>query len=195
MVIRLAGREAARRWPRRRASRAAWSPSAWCRCRGRATGSGRRRRLRQPDQSELAGRAAELIDRHTARSAPEVAEAMAVGCRRSSATDLAVSTVGYAGPRQAPGKPVGSGLRRPGLGRRHSGAKVQLGRHPARDSEPHRQVCAQHSAPASPRRGVRYSEPRGSGVQHHDPDSPDPRGSEYLTPRREASWPPPGPTP
>jgi len=34
------------------------------------------------------------------------------------------------------------------------------------------------------RRGVRYSEPRGSALRDHDPAHSDPRGSEYLTPRR-----------
>jgi nicotinamide-nucleotide amidase len=48
-----------------------------------------------------------LIETHGAVSA-EVAEAMAVGCRTRLRTDLAVSTVGVAGPKDAgPDKPVG----------------------------------------------------------------------------------------
>ncbi len=48
-----------------------------------------------------------LIDRHGAVSA-EVAEAMAVGCRTRLGSDLAVSTVGVAGPNDlGPDKPVG----------------------------------------------------------------------------------------
>jgi nicotinamide-nucleotide amidase len=48
-----------------------------------------------------------LLDRHGAVSA-EVAEAMAVGCRTRLRSDLAVSTVGVAGPTDAgPDKPVG----------------------------------------------------------------------------------------
>lgn len=56
---------------------------------------------------ELLGVPQELIDGHGAVSA-EVAEAMAVGCRTRLRTDLAVSTVGVAGPHDlAPDKPVG----------------------------------------------------------------------------------------
>ncbi len=49
---------------------------------------------------------AALIERHSAVSA-EVAESMAVGCRKKLGSDLAVSTVGYAGPTAAPDQPVG----------------------------------------------------------------------------------------
>jgi nicotinamide-nucleotide amidase len=49
----------------------------------------------------------QLIDEHGVISAP-VVEAMALGCRRRFGTDLAVSTVGLAGPGGAtPGKPIG----------------------------------------------------------------------------------------
>jgi len=49
----------------------------------------------------------ELIDRHGAVS-PEVAMAMAIGCRIRLGTELAVSTVGLAGPEDGgPDKPVG----------------------------------------------------------------------------------------
>ncbi len=48
-----------------------------------------------------------LLEAHGAVSA-EVAEAMAIGCRTRLRTDLAVSTVGVAGPTDAgPDKPVG----------------------------------------------------------------------------------------
>ncbi|HWG45242.1 MAG TPA: competence/damage-inducible protein A [Gemmataceae bacterium] len=56
---------------------------------------------------ELLGVPQALIDAHGAVSA-EVAEAMAVGCRTRLQTDLAVSTVGLAGPASAGAdKPVG----------------------------------------------------------------------------------------
>jgi PncC family amidohydrolase len=56
---------------------------------------------------ELLGVPQTLIDTHGAVSAP-VVEAMAVGCRTRLRTDLAVSTVGVAGPYDlAPDKPVG----------------------------------------------------------------------------------------
>jgi nicotinamide-nucleotide amidase len=57
---------------------------------------------------DLLGVSQHLIDRHGAVSA-EVAEAMAVGCRTRMRTDLAVSTVGVAGPGDlAPDKPAGT---------------------------------------------------------------------------------------
>jgi nicotinamide-nucleotide amidase len=56
---------------------------------------------------ELLGVPQALIDSHGAVSA-QVAEAMAVGCRTRLRTDLAVSTVGVAGPHDlGPDKPVG----------------------------------------------------------------------------------------
>ncbi len=56
---------------------------------------------------ELLGVPQALIDSHGAVSA-QVAEAMAVGCRTRLRTDLAVSTVGVAGPQDlAADKPVG----------------------------------------------------------------------------------------
>ncbi len=56
---------------------------------------------------EMLGVPQPLLDAHGAVSA-EVAEAMAVGCRTRLRTDLAVSTVGVAGPTDAgPDKPVG----------------------------------------------------------------------------------------
>jgi nicotinamide-nucleotide amidase len=56
---------------------------------------------------ELLGVSQPLLDAHGAVSAP-VAEAMAMGCRTRLRTDLAVSTVGIAGPAgAAPDKPVG----------------------------------------------------------------------------------------
>jgi nicotinamide-nucleotide amidase len=56
---------------------------------------------------EMLGVPQALIDEHGAVS-PQVAEAMAVGCRARFRTDLAVSTVGIAGPGGAtPDKPVG----------------------------------------------------------------------------------------
>jgi nicotinamide-nucleotide amidase len=57
-------------------------------------------------KTNLLGVPRELIEQHTAVSAP-VAEAMAAGARERFATDLAVSTTGYAGPTAAPGQPVG----------------------------------------------------------------------------------------
>jgi nicotinamide-nucleotide amidase len=56
---------------------------------------------------ELLGVPQPLLDAHGAVSA-QVAEAMAIGCRTRLRTDLAVSTVGIAGPAAAaPDKPVG----------------------------------------------------------------------------------------
>ncbi len=58
-------------------------------------------------KTELLGVPAALIDAHGVISA-EVAEAMAVGCRTRCRTDLAVSTVGLAGPGGgAADRPVG----------------------------------------------------------------------------------------
>ena len=48
----------------------------------------------------------ETIDRHSAVS-PEVAQAMARGCRRRLGTDLGIGTTGYAGPTTADDQPVG----------------------------------------------------------------------------------------
>ncbi len=57
---------------------------------------------------ELLGVPQQLIDEHGVIS-PQVVEAMAVGCRQRFGTDLAVSTVGIAGPGGAtPEKPVGT---------------------------------------------------------------------------------------
>jgi nicotinamide-nucleotide amidase len=56
---------------------------------------------------ELLGVPAALIAEHTAVS-PQVAEALALGCRARFKSDLAVSTVGYAGPTAGgPDQPVG----------------------------------------------------------------------------------------
>jgi nicotinamide-nucleotide amidase len=56
---------------------------------------------------EVLGVPQHLLDTYGAVS-PQVAEAMAVGCRERMKTDLAVSTTGIAGPGGAePGKPVG----------------------------------------------------------------------------------------
>jgi nicotinamide-nucleotide amidase len=56
---------------------------------------------------EMLGVPQPLLDEHGAVSAP-VAEALAVGCRTRFRTDLAVSTVGFAGPLGGgPDKPVG----------------------------------------------------------------------------------------
>lgn len=58
-------------------------------------------------KTELLGVSPALIEEHGVVS-PQVAEAMAVGCRTRLATDLAVSTVGLAGPEGAGlDKPVG----------------------------------------------------------------------------------------
>jgi nicotinamide-nucleotide amidase len=56
---------------------------------------------------ELLGVPQPLIDEKGAVSA-EVAEAMAVGCRTRLQTDLAVSTVGFAGPEAPPDRAVGT---------------------------------------------------------------------------------------
>jgi nicotinamide-nucleotide amidase len=48
----------------------------------------------------------EMIDRHSAVS-PEVAQALAVGCRRRLGADIGVGTTGYAGPTAAEDQPVG----------------------------------------------------------------------------------------
>ena len=48
----------------------------------------------------------ELIERHSAVS-EEVVRSMAVGCRKKLGSDLAVSTVGYAGPTALGDQPVG----------------------------------------------------------------------------------------
>jgi nicotinamide-nucleotide amidase len=56
---------------------------------------------------DLLGVPQELLDQHGAVS-PQVAEAMAKGCRERFAVDIAVSTTGIAGPTGAtPTKPVG----------------------------------------------------------------------------------------
>jgi len=58
-------------------------------------------------KTDLLGVPSSLVREHGAVSAA-VAEAMAVGCRTKLGTDLAVSTVGLAGPGGAsPDKPVG----------------------------------------------------------------------------------------
>jgi nicotinamide-nucleotide amidase len=58
-------------------------------------------------KTELLGVPARLIEEHSAVSAP-VVEALAAGCRARFRSDLAVSTVGLAGPGGAtPGKPIG----------------------------------------------------------------------------------------
>jgi len=58
-------------------------------------------------KTEMLAVSQQLIDEQGAVSAP-VAEAMAIGCRNRFRTDLAVSTVGIAGPTGAtPDKPVG----------------------------------------------------------------------------------------
>jgi nicotinamide-nucleotide amidase len=58
-------------------------------------------------KTELLGVPQDLLDQHGAVS-PQVAEAMALGCRERMKTDLAVSTTGLAGPGGAtPEKPVG----------------------------------------------------------------------------------------
>lgn len=59
-------------------------------------------------KTELLGVSPELLAEHGAVS-PQVVEAMAVGCRTRFRTDLALSTVGIAGPGGAtPDKPVGT---------------------------------------------------------------------------------------
>lgn len=57
-------------------------------------------------KEEMLGVPTEMIERNGAVSA-EVAEAMAIGCRVRFRTDLAVSTVGVAGPDEGAGLPVG----------------------------------------------------------------------------------------
>jgi nicotinamide-nucleotide amidase len=58
-------------------------------------------------KTEMLGVSQQLLDEHGAIS-PAVVEAMAVGCRTRFQTDVAVSTVGLAGPGGASaGKPVG----------------------------------------------------------------------------------------
>lgn len=58
-------------------------------------------------KADVLGVSSKLIEEKGAVSA-EVAEALAVGCRARLKADLAVSTVGYAGPTDGgPGKPVG----------------------------------------------------------------------------------------
>jgi len=60
-----------------------------------------------PAKIDLLGVPTEAIERHGAVSA-EVAEAMAVGCRRGAGTDFALSVTGIAGPSGGtPDKPVG----------------------------------------------------------------------------------------
>ena len=48
----------------------------------------------------------EIIDRHSVVS-PEVAQALAVGCRRKLGADIGIGTTGYAGPTSAEDQPVG----------------------------------------------------------------------------------------
>jgi nicotinamide-nucleotide amidase len=56
---------------------------------------------------EMLGVPQQLLDEHGAVS-PQVAEAMAIGCRTRWRSDLAVSTVGVAGPGNlTPDKPAG----------------------------------------------------------------------------------------
>jgi PncC family amidohydrolase len=58
-------------------------------------------------KQELLGVPLELLEAKGAVS-PEVAEAMAAGCRARLRTDVAVSTTGVAGPKDlAPDKPAG----------------------------------------------------------------------------------------
>jgi nicotinamide-nucleotide amidase len=48
----------------------------------------------------------ELIDRHGVVS-PEVAQALATGCRRRLGADIGIGTTGYAGPTAAEDQPIG----------------------------------------------------------------------------------------
>ena len=89
------------RRPAARASDSAWAPAASSWFLGGVISYDNRIKV------EFLGVPQQLLDEHGAVS-PQVAEAMAVGCRTRLHSDLAVSTTGVAGPGgAAPDKPVG----------------------------------------------------------------------------------------